>query len=427
MQPRIALADDLSGAAPAAAASPVTCRYLLVIHIPVYVDREGRRWTERLWQVDLDRHVEYIRHLTVCCPFIEAEPPADCVPLDERVIRFEPIPWSYPPLPSTLEAPLALWRAWRLIGRHDFVHSHYGWWWPLATPYLVNLVAWLRGSCLLINVEASPWRIVRGEQASAWRRFKACVAEALNRWTLSLADIAFFTHEGYRRDLLPRGGDHAHVVQASWIDAAVVQDRATAQARWQARLAPGSGPPRLLFAGRLDPDKGVLVLLEAIERLRAQGQTPLHVSIIGAGELAGVCREHAARSDGCVRLELLEPVAYGQPFFELLRRFDAIVVPSLADEQPRIVYDAYSQAVPALASATPGLVACVKDGATGRLFAPADADALAAAMREAAGDLPSLQRMGLAALTAARSMTHQEMHRRRHVLISTLLAARAMA
>ena len=110
-----------------------------------------------------------------------------------------------------------------------------------------------------------------------------------------------------------------------------------------------------------------------------------------------------------------------------MRRFDALLVPSLADEQPRVVYDAYSQALPVLASATPGLATCVQEGVTGRLFAPADAVALAETIASAARDPAALQPLGLAALEAARAMTHQEMHRRRHALIAAALAARGLA
>jgi glycosyltransferase involved in cell wall biosynthesis len=417
--------DEPLAAPSAGVQSPIACRYLLAIHVPLYIDRQGQRWTERLWWVDLQRHTDYIRDLTVACPFVHAEPPADCIELPDSAIRFEPIAWHHGSAAALLRAPWTLWQLWRLIGRHDFVHSIYGGWWPFATPYLVNAVARARSKCLMVNVEASPWRVVRGADASAWRRFKAASAEALNRWTIGLADIAFFTHEGYRRDLLPRHPERGHVLHASWIDEAAVQTAQGVRARWQARDP--AAPLRLLFAGRLEADKGVLVLLDALERLRRQGQARLHMGIIGSGPLEGLCREHAARSDERVRLDVLPPVPYGEALFALLRRFDALLVPSLADEQPRVVYDAYSQGLPVLASTTPGLATCVDDGLTGRLFAPADASALAAALRDAAGDPAALQALGLAALQAARAMTHQQMHRQRHALIAQALAARGLA
>ena len=314
-----------------------------------------------------------------------------------------------------------------MFGCSDFVHSLYGQWWPLDTPYLTNLIAWLRGKCLMVNVEASPWRVSRGEQASLLRHWQASVVEALNRWTISLADIAFFTHEGYRRDLMPRHAERGHVVHASWIDEAIVLSDTAAQARWQARRGDAAPVLRLLFAGRLQEDKGLHVLFDALRRLRSAGRTRVQVSIIGAGELEGACREQAQLSDDRVQLEVLDPVPYGEPFFALLRHFDAVLVPSLADEQPRIVYDAYSQALPVLASATPGLQTCVTEGVNGRLFAPDDAQALADTVQWAADHPAEVQRMGLAALATARAMTHQDMHRRRHALIACLLAERGIA
>lgn len=411
---------------PSASLPPLACNYLLVIHIPVVVDRQGRRWIERLWAVDLARHTDYIRRLTVACPFEHAEAPDDAVPADEHGFHFVKIAYRQRSLWALVDAPLAAWQLWRLIGRHDFVHSLYGQWWPLDTPYLTNLIARLRGKCLMVNVEASPWRIMRGERASLLRRWQAQVVEALNRWTISLADIAFFTHEGYRRDLMPRHAERGHVVHASWIDEAIVLSDEAAGARWQHRRR-DAAPLRLLFAGRLQEDKGIHVLLDALQRLRSAGRTRVQVSIIGAGELESVCREQARSSNGRVDLDVLEPVAYGEPFFALLRRFDAVLVPSLADEQPRIVYDAYSQALPVLASATPGLQTCVADGVNGRLFAPADATALADTIAWAADEPAALQALGLAALTTARAMTHQDMHRRRHALIARLLAERGLA
>ena len=290
---------------------PLACRYLLAIHIPLTIDPQGRRWTERLWLVDLQRHTDYIRDLTVLCPFVHGEPPEDGVPADESTIRFEPIAWRHSTAASLLRAPadavaavardrtvrLRAFDLWRLVAvGHALPRQPCG---PGAAR-----------KCLMVNVEASPWRVMRSERAGAWRRFRRA-AERLNRWTFSLADIAFFTHEGYRRDLMPRHPERGHVIHASWIDEAVVLGAEAARARWQAR-APGAAL-RLLLAGRLQEDKGIHVLLDALALLRARAQVRVQVAIIGAGELRSLCLEHAARSDERVASQLLDPVPYGEP------------------------------------------------------------------------------------------------------------------
>ncbi|WP_333190780.1 hypothetical protein [Microcoleus sp. Pol7_A1] len=59
-------------------------------------------------------------------------------------------------------------------------------------------------------------------------------------------------------------------------------------------------------------------------------------------------------------------IAYGKELFRLLQEYHAIVVPSLSEDQPRIVYDdAYSQVVPILASNTDGLRDCIHNHKTG--------------------------------------------------------------
>jgi len=97
-----------------------------------------------------------------------------------------------------------------------------------------------------------------------------------------------------------------------------------------------------------------------------------------------------------------------------------VIVPSLSDEQPRIVYDAFSQAVPVVASNTPGLRDCVRHGSTGRLVTGGPAD-WAAEFKWCFEHSNELEEMGSRGLETARLMTHAEMHRRRWRLLVEML------
>jgi glycosyltransferase involved in cell wall biosynthesis len=121
---------------------------------------------------------------------------------------------------------------------------------------------------------------------------------------------------------------------------------------------------------------------------------------------------------------VLDEVPYGEPFLNLLRGFDAVVVPSLSDEQPRITYDAFSQAVPVLGSATGGIREVVESGVDGRLTSPGDVGALAESIIWAAGNRSELRRMGLRGLAKVRGATHREMHRNRHALLRRIMDGR---
>ena len=81
----------------------------------------------------------------------------------------------------------------------------------------------------------------------------------------------------------------------------------------------------------------------------------------------------------------------------LLAAADAVVVPSIADESlPLIVLEAMAVGVPVLASRLAGIPEAVLDGVTGRLFAPGDADALGALLRELAAGPDAMRALGAA-------------------------------
>jgi glycosyltransferase involved in cell wall biosynthesis len=145
------------------------------------------------------------------------------------------------------------------------------------------------------------------------------------------------------------------------------------------------------------------------------------LDILGDGSLKSECELAASRIKGKTSVNLLGSVPYGEPLFELIRKYDAVVIPSISDEQPRIVFDAYSQAVPVLASDTPGLRSCVKSGELGMFAAPNDVCALADLLRYAATHHSELKKLGMNALSNAHSMTHQEMHRQRAVLLQAMI------
>jgi glycosyltransferase involved in cell wall biosynthesis len=106
--------------------------------------------------------------------------------------------------------------------------------------------------------------------------------------------------------------------------------------------------------------KGVSVLLEALRILDRRG-IPVDVRIYGRGLLHDECVAVARQLNRGVTLTMGGLLDYGEAFFEMLRDHDLLVAPSVSDEQPRIIYDCFSQALPVIASDTPGLRQCFSD------------------------------------------------------------------
>lgn len=130
-----------------------------------------------------------------------------------------------------------------------------------------------------------------------------------------------------------------------------------------------------LFLGRLVPEKGIEVLLDAWDRLRARlgDKTPL-LHIAGEGPLEPLVQ---ARMRTNPYVGFLGQIG-GETKFESLRRCRALIAPSVWWEPLGLVaYEAYDFAKPVLAARSGGLAETVQHGATGLLHTPGDAEALA--------------------------------------------------
>jgi glycosyltransferase involved in cell wall biosynthesis len=400
----------------------ITSKYLLVINIPLYREKDGATYAGQLWFKDLAEHLSYLDSFTLACPVLVGTPAEIAVSLqsDSRFSRIQimdlPAPRSL--ARAILVLPQTVWRLLRAVRSAEVIHAGIAGW-PIPYGWIVTPMAKFLGKKLVIIVESAPWRLNAGSPQGLKSRVTASVYERLARWCLSRADLAIFTQDEYRQSLLVREPERGHVIHASWIDKDVIISDARAEAVWEEKIGGNSGGLAILFVGRLEPQKGVAVLLEAI-KVVARKNIPVTLDILGSGEFAAKCREVSAELHGSTRVNVLGTVAYGTPLFELLQRYHAVILPSISDEQPRIVYDAYSQGVPALASGTAGLRDCIHENQTGWLVESNNVNELGGVIERAAGNVEELRRMGMAALRVARSMTHQQMHLKRQLLLLEL-------
>ena len=396
--------------------------YLLFSHIPHYRHPDGSIWLEQLWHHDLAEHLPYLADFVLVSPMHAWSPDANLVRLDPpKDTSFDVI--AIPDSNSVGEAirilPRLVWILWRTIGRAEIVHSGIVGW-PVPLGWIVNPIALLRGKKLLIVVESAFWRIPDGQPAGWVRRLRASISESLARFFVNRAHLCLFEHQGYRDSLLTAGRGKSFITPGIWVNEDDMISRAEASKHWSEKAK--TKPLRVLFAGRLIPDKGVAVLLEALALLEAD-EVAMQVDIIGEGPMRSTSESAVAKLHH-VESQVLDTVPYGAEFFALLRQYHAIVVPSLSDEQPRIIFDAYSQALPVLASATDGLASNVVEGETGRLFAPGDPEALSRLLAELANDPSSLGPLALRAREAAEGFTHRAMHLERWRILYDCFGAR---
>lgn len=160
--------------------------------------------------------------------------------------------------------------------------------------------------------------------------------------------------------------------------------------RARERLGAGAGP-LVLYAGKLSPGKGVPVLLDAVEPLRA-AVPAARVALAGKGRLAG------PPPPGVLVLGVL---AHAE-LFALYAAADVVVVPSVWPEPlSRVLLEAMALGRPVVATAVGGTPEAVEHGVTGLLVPPGDAPALAKALAELLLDPARARGMGEAAARRA--------------------------
>lgn len=145
-----------------------------------------------------------------------------------------------------------------------------------------------------------------------------------------------------------------------------------------------AGPVRYGYVGRLSPEKGIEVLLDAM--MRCQAGAPFSVEIVSATfdaphpssdeqDVIARVRDTAARDS---RLVIVGAVADSE-LTARIGTWDALIVPSLWFESgPQVVYEAFAAQTPVIGSRRGGIAELVTEGETGFLIAPGDAAALSA-------------------------------------------------
>jgi glycosyltransferase involved in cell wall biosynthesis len=401
---------------------PITLPYILFVCAPLEIDEQGRRWTAPSWAKDLALHLDYLTDLTLVSPATHTrchspklislnEPPFDR-------LKYVDLPSPTSSWEALKSLPSHVLQYWRAIGRGRIVHAGFAGW-PINQGLLAIPLAKIRGRFILANVESSFWR---ASSPSSWsRRLQGSLSEVLTRICLHMGDVRLFTSKAYLQELMTPAAPRAYVTPATWLDEEWILSEAEAREAWAAK----QGPVRMLFASRLIPEKGVFVLLSAIKAAAEIGtDVEFFIHPIGDGGLRDECIAAAGSLAGRASLTILDEVPFGEPFMRLLRGFDAVLLPSLSDEQPRIAYEALSQAVPIIGSATGGIREVVESGVNGRLSPPNAVDQLARSFLWAGRNRAELREMGLRGLMSVRDSTHKAMHRNRHELLLRALDER---
>jgi glycogen synthase len=138
----------------------------------------------------------------------------------------------------------------------------------------------------------------------------------------------------------------------------------------------GVGRPRVLFVGRLAPQKGVRALVAAAGLLEDESA---QVLLVGDGPERPALQREAERLGVGGRLHFVGFLAHDR-LPAVMSHADLLVLPSLYEELGTVLLEAMQAGLPIVASKTGGIPDVIEDGVNGMLVPPGDPKAIALAI-----------------------------------------------
>jgi glycogen synthase len=302
----------------------------------------------------------------------------DAPDVDDWRERF--IEWTFGFNVAVARAGIPLARDWR----PDVVHGH----------------DWLVAQAAVLVRESAQVPFVLTVHATEAGRQRGVLATDLSRdidsteaWGVRHADAVIVCSEVMRDEVATVFGREAAGISVipNGIDPA--QWRTTDARRRAMRRRYGT--PLIAYAGRLEVEKGVQTLIDAMPLLR-RSIPGARAIVIGEGGAARDLRAHTRRRRLGDVVTFLGYVSETD-LRALVAAADVAVVPSLYEPFGFVALEAIALGAPLVVARTGGLAAIVDEGRTGWQFAPGDAQALAGTLSEALSDPREAKRRAAAA------------------------------
>jgi glycogen(starch) synthase len=277
---------------------------------------------------------------------------------------------------------LALARSWvpEVVHAHDWVVAHAGA--TLRQAFGVPVVATMHATEAGRHQGWLPSDLSRSIHTTEWwltfeaRRVITCSSSMRDEVT------RLFELPPEKVDVVRNGVDLAR-----W--------RTTRRATASARAEHAGAGPLVVFSGRLEYEKGVGTLIDAMPALRRRFPD-IRLVVVGKGGMADELRERASRKrlGKSVRFTgfLAEP-----ELAAVYAAADVVVVPSTYEPFGLVALEAAALGTPLVVARTGGLAEFVLDRETGLLFTPFDHVGLADAVTEVLSDQVLARRIASAA------------------------------
>jgi glycosyltransferase involved in cell wall biosynthesis len=167
--------------------------------------------------------------------------------------------------------------------------------------------------------------------------------------------------------------------------------------------------PLVLYVGRIDRDKSIEVLIEAVPRVLAR--TRAHFVLVGGGESRAKCVKRAEQLGVAEAVTLVGEVPHeSDDLPQLYQVATVFVIPSAVESQSIVTLEAMAAGLPIVAANAGALTELVVPGENGLLFAPGDSASLADCVARLLADRELAARFGRESLVRAGRHRIEMMH-----------------
>lgn len=147
----------------------------------------------------------------------------------------------------------------------------------------------------------------------------------------------------------------------------------------------GEASLRLLFVGRLEPEKGLPFLVQCVAVLKEQNKN-VHLDIVGSGVEEERLQTLVQNLSVSKEVSFHGYVAFGESLFSYYRAADFFVLPSLSEGIPNVLMEAMAFGIPIISTSVGGIAGVIRHKENGLLVEPGSATALAEAITELIDD-----------------------------------------
>jgi glycosyltransferase involved in cell wall biosynthesis len=161
----------------------------------------------------------------------------------------------------------------------------------------------------------------------------------------------------------------------------------------------------LVTAGRLEPEKNPLLLVDALSELEQRRPGRYRLVWLGGGSLESELRARADELGVARLIDFRGYVPFGRPVLETLRHANVFVLTSTTEGVPQALIEAMACGTPVVSTDVGGVRAALDNGRAGLLVAPDDARGIADAVIELTDNESLRERLAARALGLARDQT----------------------